>query len=108
MRCYATIAVLVKRATDLQNGEKRTKELGLSEEELAFYDILAARKELVQEEGPIQDIVQTIVMAVKANLQLDWTKKENAKAAIRLAVKKELRCKISMAKLNDILQEIML
>lgn len=105
---YATIAELVQRAKDLQNDDERTKDLGLSEEELAFYDILNAKKELIQEEGPIQDIVQAIVKAVKSNLQLDWTKKENAKATIRLAVKRELRGKISMTKLNDILQEIML
>jgi type I restriction enzyme R subunit len=104
---YATIAELIERAKDLQNDDKRTEELGLSEEELAFYDILAAKKELIKEEGLIKDIVHAVVAAVKKNLQLDWTKKENAKAGIRLAVKKELRGKISIAKLNGILQEIM-
>ena len=48
-----------------------------------------------------------MLKAVKTNLQLDWTKKENARAAIRLAVKKELRGKVSLTKLNEILQEIM-
>ncbi|WP_417861374.1 type I restriction endonuclease subunit R [Winogradskyella sediminis] len=105
---YATIAELVERAKELQHEDERTKALGLSEEELAFYDILAAKKELIKVEGPIQDIVHGVVKAVKSNLQLDWAKKENAKAAIRLAVKKELRGKISIMQLNEILQEIML
>lgn len=105
---YATIAELVERAKDLQNDDKRVEELGLSEEELAFYDILAAKQDIIKEKGPIQDIVHAVVNAVKKNLQLDWTKKENAKAAIRLAVKKELRGKVSIAQLNGILQEIML
>ena len=104
---YATIAELVERAKDLQKEDTRIAELGLSEEELAFYDILAAKKEIIKEEGPIQDIVHGVVKAVKNNLQLDWTKKENAKASIRLAVKKELRGKISITKLNEILQDIM-
>ncbi|TVZ46152.1 type I restriction endonuclease subunit R [Olleya sp. Hel_I_94] len=104
---YATIAEMVERAKDLQNDDKRTSELGLSDEELAFYDILAAKKEIIKEEGPIQDIVHAVVKAVKANLQYDWTKKENAKAAIRLSVKKELRKKVSLSKLNEILEEIM-
>ncbi|SDH29576.1 type I restriction endonuclease subunit R [Winogradskyella thalassocola] len=104
---YATIAEMVERAKDLQNDDKRTAELGLSDEELAFYDILAAKKDIIKEEGPIQDIVHAVVKAVKANLQLDWVKKENAKAAIRLSVKKELRKKVSLSKLNDILEEIM-
>ena len=105
---YATIAELVERAKELQHEDERTKALGLSEEELAFYDILAAKKELIKVEGPIQDIVHGVVKAVKSNLQLDWAKKENAKASIRLAVKKELRGKISITQLNEILQEIML
>jgi type I restriction enzyme R subunit len=104
---YATIAETVERAKDLQNDDKRTEELGLSEEELAFYDILSAKKEIIKEEGLIQDIVHAVVEAVKKNLQLDWTKKENAKASIRLAVKKELRKKVSLSKLNEILEEIM-
>jgi type I restriction enzyme R subunit len=79
----------------------------LSEEELAYYDILAAKKEIIKEEGPIQDIVNAGVKAIKKNLQLDWTKKENAEASIRVANKKESRGKISIDKLNEILQDIM-
>tara|TARA_R110000851_G_scaffold77514_3_gene170529 strand:+ start:9784 stop:12702 length:2919 start_codon:yes stop_codon:yes gene_type:complete len=71
---YATIAELVERAKELQHEDERTKALGLSEEELAFYDILAAKKELIKVEGPIQDIVHGVVKAVKNNLQLDWAK----------------------------------
>jgi len=79
----------------------------LSHEELAFYDILASKKEIIKEVGPIQDIVHAVVKAVKNNLQLDWMNKEDAKAGIRLAVKKELRGKVSISELNTILQEIM-
>lgn len=104
---FATIAELVERVKELQNDDKRSEELGLSEEELAFYDNLAAKQDIIKEKGPIQVIVHAIVKAVKSNLQLDWTKNENAKASIRLAVKKELRGKISINKLNEILQEIM-
>ena len=50
---------------------------------------------------------KTTVKAVKSNLQIDWTNKEDAKAAIRLAVKKELRGKVNILELNAILQEIM-
>ncbi len=104
---YTTILELVERAKNMQNDDLRTQELGLTEEELAFYDILFAKQDIIKEEGKIQDIVHAIVKAVKNNLQLDWTKKENAKAAIRLAVKKELRGKVTIAELNKILEEIM-
>jgi type I restriction enzyme R subunit len=104
---YTTIAELIERAKQLQNEDHRTKELGLSDEELAFYDILAAKKEIINEAGPIQDVVHSVVKAVKSNLQIDWMNKEDAKAAIRLAVKKELRGKVKIEELNDILGEIM-
>ncbi|MCH8319081.1 MAG: DUF3387 domain-containing protein [Bacteroidetes bacterium] len=45
--------------------------------------------------------------AVKNNLQIGWHKKESPIAAIRLAVKKELRGKVGLKDLNEILQEIM-
>ncbi|MNR03153.1 hypothetical protein D3C85_1190340 [compost metagenome] len=104
---YTTIAELVERAKELQDEDHRNKELGLSDEELAFYDILASKKDIIKEAGPIQDIVHGVVNAVKNNLQLDWMNKEDAKASIRLAVKKELRGKVNILELNNILQEIM-
>jgi type I restriction enzyme R subunit len=104
---YTTIAELIERAKQLQEEDHRTKELGLSDEELAFYDILATKKELINQTGLIQDVVHGVVKAVKTNLQIDWMNKEDAKAAIRLAVKKELRGKVNIAELNEILQEIM-
>ncbi len=104
---YTTVAELIERAKQLQEEDHRTKELGLSDEELAFYDILASKKEIINESGLIQDVVHGVVKAVKSNLQIDWMNKEDAKAAIRLAVKKELRGKIELNELNEILQEIM-
>jgi type I restriction enzyme R subunit len=104
---YTTILELIKRAKEMQEEEKRQKELGISDEELAFYDILFEKKEIISETGPIQNVVHAVCKAVKDNLEIDWTKKEDAKAAIRLAVKRELRGKVSMDELNKILQEIM-
>ena len=104
---YTTIAELIERAKQMQEEDVRKKELGLSDEELAFYDILAAKKEIINQSGLIQDVVHNVVKAVKSNLQIDWMNKEDAKAAIRLAVKKELRGKVDIEELNTILQEIM-
>ncbi len=104
---YTTILELVERAKDMQEEEKRQKELGITDEELAFYDIINAKKEIIQEAGPIQNIVHAVCKAVKDNLEIDWTKKEDAKANIRLAVKRELRGKVSLEELNKILQEIL-
>jgi len=85
---------------------QRTKELGLTEDELAFYDLLAANEKILNMKGPIQDLVHKVVASVKKNLQLDWAKKENARAAIRLAVKKELKGKVPFSALDKILKEV--
>jgi len=76
-------------ATEFKNDDIRTKELGLTEDELAFYDLLSANEKIINQTGPIQDLVHRVVALVKKNLPLDWTKKEDARSAIRLAVKKE-------------------
>lgn len=102
----AAIKHLLEIAEELKQDDIRTKQLGLTEDELAFYDLLAANEKLLSEKGPIQDLVHKVVDSVKKNLQLDWTKKEDAKAAIRLAVKKELRGKVPFSELDNILKEV--
>ncbi|TLF47111.1 type I restriction endonuclease subunit R [Maribacter aurantiacus] len=102
----AAIKHLLDIANEMKEDDKRTKELGLTEDELAFYDLLSANSNILNEAGPIQDLVHSVVDSVKKNLQLDWTKKENAKAAIRLAVKKELRGKVPFSELDKLLKEV--
>jgi len=102
----ATIKHLLAIADEFRNEDKRLKELGLTTDELAFYDLLSSKKELLNQEGPIQDLVHKVVASVKKNLQLDWTKKEDAKAAIRLALKKELKGKIPFSELDNLLKAV--
>jgi type I restriction enzyme R subunit len=102
----AAIKHLLDLANEFRNEDKRLRELGLTEEELAFYDLLHAKESLINQQGPIQDLVHNVVDSVKKNLQIDWTKKEDAKAAIRLAVKKELRGIVPFSELDSILKEV--
>jgi len=102
----AAIKHLMDIATEFKNDDKRIKELGLTEDELAFYDLLEANQKLLNKAGPIQDLVHKVVASVKKNLQLDWTKKEDARAAIRLAVKKELKGKVPFSELDKLLHEV--
>lgn len=102
----AAIKHLLDIANEFKNDDKRTKDLGLTEDELAFYDLLSANEKLLNEKGPIQDLVHKVVDSVKKNLQLDWTKKQEARAAIRLAVKRELKGKVSFSELDRILKEV--
>jgi type I restriction enzyme R subunit len=102
----AAIKHLLDLANEFQQDDIRTKQLGLTEDELAFYDLLSGSQPLINEAGPIQDLVHKVVNSVKKNLQLDWTKKEDARAAIRLAVKKELRGKVPFSDLDNLLKEV--
>jgi len=102
----AAIKHLLDIATEFKNDDQRTRELGLTEDELAFYDLLSANQKLLNQTGPIQDLVHRVVASVKKNLQLDWTKKEDARAAIRLAVKKELRGIVQFSALDQLLAEV--
>ncbi|WP_318640065.1 type I restriction endonuclease subunit R [Flavobacterium ardleyense] len=103
----AAIKHLLDIATEFQNDDIRTKELGLTEDELAFYDLLSANEKILNQTGPVQDLVHRVVALVKKNLQLDWTKKEDARSAIRLAVKKELKGKVPFSELDNLLKEVL-
>jgi type I restriction enzyme R subunit len=102
----ATIKHLCEIADELRNEDRRIRELGLTEDELAFYDLLISRQELLNVAGPLQELVHRVVDIMKKNLQLDWTKKEDAKAAIRLAVKKELKGIVPFSELDNLLKEL--
>jgi type I restriction enzyme R subunit len=103
----AAIKHLLDIATEFKNDDTRTKQLGLTEDELAFYDLLTANEKIINQAGPIQDLVHRVVALVKKNLQLDWTKKEDARSAIRLAVKKELKGKVEFSELDNLLKEVL-
>jgi type I restriction enzyme, R subunit len=106
LNSIAAIKHLLDIAGEFKEADKRTKELGLSEDELAFYDLLSANEKLLNEKGPLQDLVHKVVASVKKNLQLDWAKKEDARAAIRLAVKRELKGKVPFSQLDKLLKEV--
>lgn len=102
----AAIKHLLEIANEFNNEDKRLKELGLSSEELAFYDLLSSKSSLLNQQGPIQDLVHDIVKRLKQKLEIDWTKKESAKSAIRLEVKKALRGKVAFSELDNLLKEV--
>ena len=77
-------------AREMQEEDERRKLLGLTDEEEAFYEILAGHKNAVGDFELIKEIVKEVTAAVKKNLQIDWYKKPDAKAQIMLAVKRVL------------------
>lgn len=94
-------------AGDMQDEDNRRKQLGFTEEEEAFYEILAKHKTAISDFALIQELVKEITANIKKNLQIDWYKKPDAKAQILLAVKRCLQRKGVSQELKDILDEIM-
>ncbi|MDE2822419.1 MAG: DUF3387 domain-containing protein, partial [Chloroflexota bacterium] len=68
-------------------------ELGLSEDELAFYDALETNDSAVQVLGDdtLRDIARELVDTVRSNVTIDWTLRENVRANLRRLVKRILR-----------------
>ena len=67
--------------------------MGLSDEEEAFYEILAKHKTAIADFELIKEIVKEITSSIKKNLQIDWFKKPDARAQIMLAVRRVFKRK---------------
>ncbi|GIU68813.1 MAG: DEAD/DEAH box helicase [Candidatus Woesearchaeota archaeon] len=87
------IEQLIELAKKMQNENKRTKEMGLSEDEVAFYDALADHegvKEVMGDEK-LMIIARELVESIHNSVTIDWTMRENVQAEMRVKVKKILR-----------------
>ena len=87
------IEELIRLAQEMREAGARGVELGLSEEELAFYDALETNDSAVQVLGDetLRDIARELVETVRGNVTIDWTLRENIRANLRRLVKRILR-----------------
>ena len=87
------IEELIKLAKEIRESDKRGEELGLSEDELAFYDALETNDSAVKILGDkvLKEIARELVTTVKKNLTIDWNIRDNVKAHLRTLVKRILR-----------------
>ncbi len=87
------IEELIAIARQMREADKRGEELGLSEEELAFYDALETNDSAVKVLGDetLRKIAQSLVKTVRANVTVDWTVREDRRAYLRTLVKRTLR-----------------
>jgi type I restriction enzyme R subunit len=87
------IEELIRLARDMREASARGERLNLSEEELAFYDALETNDSAVKVLGEpiLRQIAQELVRAVRDNVTIDWTLRENVRAHLRVIVKRILR-----------------
>ncbi len=87
------IEELIELARDMREANERGEALGLSEEELAFYDALETNDSAVQVLGDetLREIARQLVETVRNNVTIDWTMRENVRANLRRLVRRILR-----------------
>ena len=87
------IEELMNLARDIRADDNRAEAMGLSDEEVAFYDALIINKTAIDVLGDkiLGELAHEIVDQVKQNTSVDWAVRENAKAKLRVIVKRLLK-----------------
>ncbi len=87
------IEELIGLAKEMRHANARGESLGLSEDELAFYDALEVNDSAVKVLGEptLTKIARELVEAVRRNVTIDWTVRDNVRAQLRVIVKRILR-----------------
>lgn len=86
------IEELIRLAKELDAATKRGVDLGLTDDEVAFYDALAANHSAVEAMGDdkLKVIAAELITQVRKSVTIDWTLRESARARIRVMVKRIL------------------
>ncbi|MFO1387527.1 MAG: type I restriction endonuclease subunit R, partial [Chitinivorax sp.] len=87
------IEELIEMAKKFREAANRGEELGLSEDELRFYDALANNESSVRELGDetLKKIAHELTENLRQNVSVDWSVRDSVRAKLRLMVKRILR-----------------
>ena len=87
------IEELIQLARAMREAASLGEKLGLTDDEMAFYDALETNDSAVQMLGDetLRNIAQELVQTVRNNVTIDWTLRENVRANLRVLVRRILR-----------------
>lgn len=87
------IEELLKMAQQIRNAHEDGDELGLSEDELAFYDALTKPQAIKDfyENDELIAITKELTEALRKNRSVDWQKRDSARAKMRMMIKRLLK-----------------
>ncbi|ELL1229180.1 type I restriction endonuclease subunit R [Pseudomonas aeruginosa] len=87
------IEELIEMAKKFAAASKRGEQLGLNDDELAFYDALANNEASVRELGDeiLAKIAHELTASLRQNVTVDWSNRDSVRAKLRLLVKRILR-----------------
>jgi type I restriction enzyme R subunit len=84
---------LVEMAKKFREAASRGEALGLTDDEVRFYDALANNESAVLEltDETLKKIAHELTENLRKNLSVDWSERESVRASLRLMVKRILR-----------------
>jgi type I restriction enzyme R subunit len=84
---------LVEMARKFKDAAGRGEQLGLTEDEVRFYDALANNESAVREltDETLKKIAHELTENLRKNISVDWSQRESVRASLRLMVKRILR-----------------
>lgn len=84
---------LIDLAKDVRAARQRGAEEGLTQDEIAFYDALAENESAVEAMGndSLKLIAHELLESLQGNVTVDWSRRESARARMRVLVKRILR-----------------
>ena len=87
------IQELLKLAREISDAKKAGEKLGLTEDELAFYDALTKPEAIKDfyENDELIAITKELTETLRKNRTIDWQKKDSARAKMRMMIKKLLK-----------------
>ena len=89
---HEVIEELIKIAKEMEAAKKRGEDLGLTDDEIAFYDALSVNESAVKLMGDdkLKVIAAELISTVRKSVTIDWTLRESARAKIKVMVKRIL------------------
>ncbi|MCW0221150.1 MAG: DUF3387 domain-containing protein, partial [Prosthecobacter sp.] len=87
------IEELIAMAKDFQGALKRNEELGLTMDEIAFYDALAEKPEVLLQMGDdaLKKLAAELTEKLRASTTVDWQQRDSVRATMRIMIKRLLR-----------------
>ncbi|WP_461309858.1 type I restriction endonuclease subunit R [Azonexus hydrophilus] len=87
------IEELIEMAKKFRAAASRGEQLGLTEDEVRFYDALADNESAVRElsDETLKKIAHELTENLRQNITVDWSARESVRAKLRLMVKRILR-----------------
>ena len=87
------IEELIRLAKEMRDAMGRGETLGLNDDELAFYDALSdnSSARILMGDDKLKLIATELVIHVRSSVTIDWNLREQARANIRVLIKRILR-----------------